>query len=754
MSTQRLRQFRVLVTVNDIPWLGTLERSGVEVERPESMPLAFEALSQRTFDVVVSRWSPRWSRWLGLHAPAPAFLHIGSANNASFLAAAGRGLPLHACPDVESFENVFSALMSRTRSATRMPPLREAHVMLSGRRFGALCDFAHTGLAWWVPFGTPLAGLASDRVLADLEVHLDGQRVLGPTAVRLTRTNSGPKGYLVAGTFVEQPRSAPVAQRVVTDATRIEALLTTALAQNGLVLRAHEPPHNTAVLREATIHAGHVISTQAAPALSGVSLVDVEFEVAAARFSFTGLLSSGAPVRLAVPKRLFATERRIIERRICPEGARLTFDHPLLATSVELPVVDFTPEGLGLTLSERDPALPIGLSLFGAHLVLDGKRFRVDASVRRLTRMERGDWRCGLHLAFKPEDDHLGFAGLWLKAEFPMLDLGRQENAAELMAFFRRTGTAPQEVDVAKASEVLERLHRAPASLYRSMVLRRNEAVVAHVGAIRRYRALWTVQHLTSAHPNRRVAFSLLRAGIEVCLNDPTADFVHGNYAVENVWSARAMGSGLSGVDGAGRWALPLRQLVVFRGVPELEVPARVRVSEAPTTSQATQAEALIASQESVLLMQAYEWQAAQWDLGQFSAEWRAAGLMRTRTALVAVDGERVVAVGLVEQSTPYLNLREDLSAARVWFDPTLSVTERRDAGAAMLVAVARWYETRGIPRWPLIMTPHDDDRWLDALALAPPIRFVEATTRRDAVHALSRIWATMAGRPEKGEDD
>lgn len=744
VSVHRPRRLAVLLSLPSLAAPEWFTRSlGEDLEVTEAIGFgpAFDALSKRSFDLVIGQWTPRWSKWISTHAPAPSFLHVGPSTE-SLLAAAARGLPVHACADQPAFLTALKAVVGREREARRMAAPFVIEASLDGLN-GTLHDFAHSGLSVLVPFGSPLSKFACDQVLT-ASLRVDGHAVLAPTLLRTTRVRSTDKGYLIAGSFVEETKAA--AEREITEPTRIEALISTALNGSGLQVESYDDANARGVMRggDVDVERGTLTAAGAEPALPLNALVEVEFEAAAARLAFTSVVLSTSPLTLKLPRRLTAHERRVTERRASPPGAILHFDHPLLGTKVTVPVVDFAPDGLGLELPADAAAMPVGLVLRDAQLSLGGRIFEVSGSVRRLTRLAGGTWHCGVALTVDGTDG--GVARLWVQAEFPELELGTDANPSELMQLFQKTGTAPPNVNAHHATTVLAALHRAPTSLYRSVVFRRGGEIVAHAGAIRRYRSLWTVQHLTSAHPDRRVPFSLLRAGIELCMSESTAGFVHGNYAVDNLWSARAMGSGLSGVDGAGRWALPLRQFTFLPKSLDLPCPSRVTVRAPQSVDEQLRGEAIIAAQEAPLLMQAFEWQAAQWPLDGFSQEWRDAGLDRTRSALVALVDGVVAGIALVECSTRSLNLREDLSAARLWVDPALSSADRRDVFQGLVVETGRWYGQQEFDVWPLIVTPNEEDAWLDGYSLMAAVRFVEATTRRDAVHALSRIWASMAG--------
>lgn len=739
MST---RQLTILLALDDAsaePVLAGLPATATVHQ--VALAQAPAALAVRSFDVIISRWSDEWNRWLELHVPTPRFVHLGSPPP-SLLRAAGVGVAAHACSSSTQLAALLDEVSGPPRSASRQQPVDAFEVRMEGLAIGRLVDFSNTGLSVCVPFGHSLSGLGADQLVAGLEVVLDGRTVLGPASLRIARLHAIDDGYVLGLTFEPDVAPLSLAPKVVTDPTRIVALLEAGARGRGLTLRAHEHPEVVATLHDGAVDvAGTVFeSTTSVPSLPPLSLVDVEFEVTAVQCAFTGLLLEANPVKLRVPHRLVGIERRISERRQVGVPSRLRFEHPLVGRTVEVPIADISVDGVGVELPADAPPVPPGLALGPATLHLGDRAFPVRVRSPRMPRLEEARWRTGFRLDFVHPPDATEFARAWISLEFPSSEIVGTVDPAALVEFLLATRIAPASVDRAAAREVLARLQQAPPRLYWSLYCREGAQLVAAVNGVRRYPRTFTFQHFALGRHDRHLANLMVRVTVEMTLHDPSVEFVHCNYARSNAWSARFFGSGVAGLDDPDRSSIAQRELLFYRGVPTadgggLEV-------RAPEDDHARAlAEGLIAAHEPVLLMRAHAWQANDWYFEQLSDEWRACGLERGRSVFGVWDGEALLGVSIAELSSVAMNLREDLSAARLWLAPGLTGPRRVAATGALVRALGEHYRRAGRELWPLIVTPSPED------ALPTPLErvgFAEVMIRRDAGQAISQVWAAL----------
>lgn len=744
-----MRELRVLIALDSPlgaePILEGLPDRGLVVSET-TLAEGLALVGLEPFDLVLSTWNGRWRRWLVRNAPTPHFVHLGPVLP-EILSASASGLLVHACADAAELRRLVQRVAGPARSAARLSPGVDARVTKAGADLGLLTDFSNSGLSVAIPFGRQLDGLAGNHLLDDVEIVVGAQRVLGPVQVRVVRLETSTDGYVAGLVFVREPLPSPLPRRTVTDSTRIAALLLAGAERGGVVLKSHEAPIVGTRLQGGAIEGDHFVVAGASVALPPLSLVDVEFEVAGAQCAFTTLLLEASPVRLRVPRALQAFERRVSERRPVSPPGMLNVTHPLLGTRHRFSVRDLSLEGVGLEVPPDGPSLPPGLELRGCTLELGPAAFIVHAVVRRTAPNGDGAWRIGVKLRFEQSGDAGAFARAWLALEFPGLEVVSGVEAAELMRFFVETKAAPDQVDVPFATSVLERLQHAPSQLHWSIVARRAGQIAAAASGIRRYPRTWTLQHLSMAGHDLALGRTMLRILAEMVLQDPTADFLHANYSKSNAWSARFLGAGVAGFEDPGRGDIATRDFLVFRGAPQVEVGA-VTVHAPVGTEARIAAEALIAQHESVVAIQAHGWQAHDWALPGLGQGWRAAGLQRERHVFGAYEAGSLLGFSIAELSTPTMNFREDLSAARVWLAPGLQGPRRVAALGALLTALGSFYSHAGRAAWPLIASREEEDRWVDALAVLQPVRFVEVVLRRDAAHALSQVWALADDHP------
>lgn len=749
------RQLKILVALeHDLELILAGVPSGLAEVHQVPPVEAPAALALRSYDVIISRWTDEWNRWIELNNPAPRFVHLGSPP-ASLLTAAGFGAAVHACSNAAQLAAVLDELRGPERNALRQAPAERFEVRLGGVAVGLLVDFSNTGLSVCVPFGNSLSGLGTDHLITGLELFSSsGRRLLGPASLRIARVHASREGYVLGLTFEPDAEPAALSPRSVTDPTRIMALLAAGVRHHGLKVRAHDAPQVTVTLREGMVDASGTVfeSPESLAPLPPLSVVDVEFEVTAIQCSFTGLLLEASPARLQVPKRIIGVERRISERRPVAAPSTLRFEHPLLKQRVEVPVADVSVDGIGVEFETDGPPLPPGLDLDGATLHIGPSAFAIQAQSRRVPRLEGDRWRTGFRLEFVRPADGTEFARAWIALEFPKSEIEGTTDAGELVDFLLKTRIAPASVDRTAATDVLNRLHQVPPRLHWSLYCREGGQLIAAVNGIRRYPRTFTFQHFALGRPDRDLANLMVRVTVEMTLHDQSVQFIHCNYAKSNHWSARFFGSGVAGVDDPDRSSIAQREILFLRGVPSVEANSlQVRApTDGPTRALA---EGLIAKNEPVFLMQAHAWQARDWLFEQLTEEWRACGLQREREVFAAWDGDELLGVSIAELSSPAMNLREDLSAARLWLAPGLTAARRAAATGSLVTALGTFYAQAGRKVWPLIFTPSADDAWLAAAAVER-VGFAEVMVRRDAGQAISQVWAAIAvADQEKGKN-
>jgi hypothetical protein len=706
-------------------------------------------LAQRDVAVIVAEWSQAWQKWIAAHAPAPIFVHCGLPADNAILPIAARGIDVRigiAIADVDAILQELQASHALTSRPTQMTGAEVDFGDATG--MGELIECSSDGMAFRLPTGFPLRGVGRDRILSGVQVWNGNDRVLGPIDAEVLSIGRDTHGYRIDCAWVA---AAPIARGnggVISERTRIAALVLGGLQRTGVALHQPGSPLTVCTIREGEVDFGtfELTATATDNALRPLDIVEGGFDLNHTRYEFTSVVRDVQPLRIRLPNTLACYEHRETGRQSWTEEATLRLLHPLNGQPLALSIRDVSPEGVGVALDCDMPPFPRTLQIRQVTLEFGAQRFRARAQVRRVDRREAKARRIGLRLEFATAEEQARFAQFQTQAAFPMVEESATESFDTLFSFVDRAGGIPAGVSAESVRPTFERLHDAPSSLCRTLVVRDGSDIVAHCCAMKRYVHTWTMQHVTSTTGDGHTALAVSRAILELCQHDPAMRFVHTNYAATNPFSSRTIGSALSGIPGAGRWSLAPRAYSTIEGVPVVPRPRHVSIRTARSFADLVAAERIISESESPLLLEANDWQAASLPMQELEGDYERHGLTRTRHLLLAEIGGEAVGFALAEVSSVGMNVREDFSAGRLWV--ARATSGRTDAVRhALLQALGELYVAYGRSTWHLI-ADRDQEPLLASIAAHPPVRFVEATVRRDAVAQLSVIWAQMSRTP------
>lgn len=702
------------------------------------------------FAAIVSRWSDDWLRWLESHAPAPVFVHVGSPPPPAMLAAAARGLDAAWCRDSTDILRIVRSLRPRPRRAPRWRAdegVRLAHTRPHEGCWPVL-DCSSAGLAFRVPHGSPLGMLLPGSVLNGCTVTRDDRSAIADAEVRIRSIAADGDGYRIGVEFcARSPSQERSADATIDEATKIAALMLTAVRCSGIEVARRGFPRRQRLADGAIDWDGGVLTSSVHVAGDDqAEVVDGRFEVAHTSYSFSTVALSTSPLRLRLPVSLERWERRDTLRRPAPGDAWLRFAHGLTGQEAALRIEELSGGGVAVVADDRLLPLPCGLMLPGARLEsAQGEIFEVCAVVRSVTRVDDRTVRCGLQIDFGRREDLRRYSSWVVRGAFPAVEPGSDVEPHQLYGLLAGARALPPALREQDVTPVFERMRLASPSIHRSLVVKGDGQLVAHFCGVRRYEGTWTLQHLASGSHDGCTAWGLMSAMVALCHHEPDTNFVHANYAAANAFSARAIGSIVSGITGAGQWHIVHRSMHQLDGMPPLAPQPGIEVRRAATWDDQLAGERIISQWEPPLLMAANDWQAATLPLHGLAALYRRHGLLRQRTLFIAHCDGRAVGFAVAEVSQTGLNVREDLSAARLWVARD-AASLRGAVEAGLLRALGRHYAENGRRSWPLITAPAAAASNLRCAV--QPVRFVEVTVRRGAIGAMCALWEHMSRKP------
>jgi hypothetical protein len=229
-------------------------------------------------------------------------------------------------------------------------------------------------------------------------------------------------------------------------------------------------------------------------------------------------------------------------------------------------------------------------------------------------------------------------------------------------------------------------------SLLKTIVCRRNEAILGHISTLRLYRKTWLIQHLASLpQVDALFAAEVLNLGlIEYLEQMPELEWCRVFFRPNNRWPARVFGTF------ARRLAEPslsdLRKFHYCVGPTSTvsEAPWGFRIFEAKRT-HLEEIQRFFLSQGRLIALQADDLSLDRLRLTEIQRLYDLSGLERRREILVAERGSSFAGFALLEVSSPGLNLSELTNHFSVH-----TPGEDPEAQRALILAARRRYAALG----------------------------------------------------------
>jgi hypothetical protein len=320
--------------------------------------------------------------------------------------------------------------------------------------------------------------------------------------------------------------------------------------------------------------------------------------------------------------------------------------------------------------------------------------------VRNLSRRADGHLRCGIELVGLDDHQRERVADWVVRRQYAGLEDGRFASFDELFSFFRQSGFLPPERERAleptmtEVRRTFDTLAAEPNRVFKSVVLRKEGAVVGHISSVRSYRRTYSIQHL-AARAGRQAGLVLSVGNAEYLMQNLDFDYIKMWFHASNPFPARVFGGFARKILDPDLCVARAYAHVTLPTAHVLETSARIHVGDADARAL-LEIEQFFLAREPALLLRSDDFTRSGLRLEELTSAYRAIGLERRRDVLTA-RGENGALLGfaLAEVSSPGLNLFDALSRYQVFVTPAA----RRDAGEArksLIAAALRRYGAAG----------------------------------------------------------
>jgi c-di-GMP-binding flagellar brake protein YcgR len=522
---------------------------------------------------------------------------------------------------------------------------------------------------------------------ADESVVLSGQRAV-VRHIRLFDGSDDGACYKV-GLELRPPAAREPAgdEQVVTDPTRIAALLQEGLEGRDLVVRAMDRAASVPARFERldSIQRELILTSDLLAPLEIGDVVRASFEYRGGSYSFYASLcdssqsESTAAYSLKLPRAIsFVTQRRSVRIKPSPHSVvHLNFRLPFDGRTLQKEVVNITSSGLAFVANESTELLPVGTMLSDASVVFaSGGSQQVSCIVRSLSRRgSSGESLCGVEFCGLTAAERIRLVDAVANSDMPELREADPTSFDEIWKFFLDTGFLYPEklssIDLATVDQTMRRLLGAPPDMYKATLFGQPNRIDAHVCGLKVYSGTWILQHL-AARPGgkqlmtrgRALSLAIIRHMEQL----PDNEWIKIWYRPANRWPSRVYGSFARRIADPALSMLKVHNYMVGKIGGETDPPTLT--VDAANEQDLAELEAYIVARGELLLLRSDDYSRSQILLPEISARFREIGLQRCREVLVARRNGRSVGFALLEISSRGLNLSELTNTFRLVCDP------------------------------------------------------------------------------------
>jgi hypothetical protein len=378
--------------------------------------------------------------------------------------------------------------------------------------------------------------------------------------------------------------------------------------------------------------------------------------------------------------------------RVRPEGMvkiRFRCIHPVLGKKIVFPVRDLSIRGLSFESDYTRDLFWRGIRLRSCE-ILFGDEYHPLGSVKVRTLVqsvtENGDWdrRCGVEFRDLPAETERRLSAYMLRNSNPQIQAPVAERIENLWELFTRSGFLyPSKLAYIRKirpeiDETWKRLLSDDTPFYKQIVFREGEEELGTAAAVQVYEDTWLFQHLaTSSHPVRLISKDVMLGLAQFLMENRNTKYLITYFRKENSFPSKMYAGFLDRYPSEEQFCFEKFSFLSL----DLDEPERIgrqqRISMLGPGGGINVGHARDTDKEIIeyyfekhlhpLLIRSRSLSRDVLHLPETAAMFRAKGLKRERSCLVATHGGKLIAFALLENSSLGVNLSGLLNTFSVY---------------------------------------------------------------------------------------
>lgn len=375
-----------------------------------------------------------------------------------------------------------------------------------------------------------------------------------------------------------------------------------------------------------------------------------------------------------------ARRRKVV--RVRPEGivrTRFRCFHPVMGRRVTFPVRDLSIRGLSFESDYTRDLFWRGIRLRSCEILLGDEYHPLGSvEIRSLVQMvtEKGEWdrHCGVEFLDLPAETERIISAYIFRRNNPQIKALTAERIESLWELFNRSGFLypSKKAYIQKIrpeiDQTWQKLLSGDMPFYKQIVFREDEAELGTASAVQVYEDTWLFQHLAaSSHPVKLIAKHVMMGLAHFLMENRNTKYLITYFRKENSFPRKVYSGFLEQYPSDDHFCFAKYSFLTL----DLEGPGSLRTkrssSEVCSSNRIVVSHAKEADKEVVesyfqkhfhpLLIRSRSLYRHVLHLPETSAMFRAKGLKRERSCLVAKQGGTLVAFALLENCSAGINL-------------------------------------------------------------------------------------------------
>ncbi|HSP81092.1 MAG TPA: PilZ domain-containing protein, partial [Myxococcaceae bacterium] len=683
-------------------------------------------------------------------------------------------------------------LQYRYSASISLSPAYTVRFGLEGGTCTAGClEMSNFGATLLLPPDAPLALFPPGTALESLQMEREGKLVFRAAWAQVQRAQpmlDEPRPHLRLGvswaTAMNHPPQAPSV--MMEEPSEVLATLRKALRREVVLWLQLEGSSSLQIRLESPVlevlNGIAVLQGQSTGRMAGSvgDVVHLSFEMGGQ--SYLGMCSllvdePDGRVVVRLPRALSIRNWRSLPRFKPRPGDRflISFEAPVTGQHTTRAVLDLGVGGLSFPFDASSEILPAGSQLDASLLLPDGTSAACQMEVRSIHVLPSQDpvdgglrtFRAGARFISIPQRARDAILQSFMIARCPSIQDGSFvpfEDIWQVMEAARYRFHPDYPFEDAPLA-LLEETHRklyATQDLGRCLVYRSEDELRGHIAGLRIHSRTWLVQHLAvrpGFRRNEQVSYELSNLIVELGEVQQDIEFIRYSWRKDNRWPSRRMGWLARAMETPGLSLLrnfSYMRLCLAAGLPA-PPPGLPRVRAAELCDRVWLERHLRSRGEMVRVL-CEDLQADEVELKGLEARFREHGLLRRRRLFV-VDGEQApLALCLVEEASPGLNLIEKTNA--FWLVvPDRAHPQARQAVRALVQHAVELAQARGRPS-AIACVDDEEIELLQEAGFEHLGRFCEWIFHRSMIRRGCELWRSMFERlggtpaPEWGAEE